>query len=56
MSIDISNKIENLNNKNFNKEYSLGDVLLLDKYEKELIKLGWSKKQLEKLSPNYYLN
>jgi len=36
------------------KEYSLGDVLLLDKFEKELKDSGYSKNEIEALSPSYY--
>ena len=36
------------------KEYSLGDVLILDKYEKELSMSGYSKSAIEALSPSYY--
>lgn len=36
------------------KEYSLGDVLLLNKYEKELKDSGYSKSEIEALSPSYY--
>ena len=45
---EISKKNEAL------KEYSLGDVLLLDKFEKELKDSGYSKSQIEALSPSYY--
>lgn len=38
-----------------NKEYPLGDVLLLNKYEKELKQRGYSKEQIEAFSPSYYL-
>lgn len=47
-------RISEINNKNIGKEYSLGDVLLLEKFEKELEVKGWSKEQIEALSPNYY--
>jgi len=47
-------RIKELNEKNKNSEYSLGDVLLLDKFEKELRKLGFSNNQLRQLSPSYY--
>lgn len=38
------------------KEYSLGDVLLLSKYEKILRGLGYSVKEIKALSPTYYLS
>ena len=48
-------KITILNLKNASKEYCLGDVLLLDKYEKDLKIIGWTKDEIEGVSPNYYL-
>jgi hypothetical protein len=36
------------------KEYSLGDVLLLGRFEKELKDSGYSKSEIEALSPSYY--
>jgi hypothetical protein len=53
---EIREKIEKLNLKNANTDgWSLGDVLLLDKYEKELREdFGWTKEQTEALAPNYY--
>lgn len=48
-------KIMALNTKNANTDgYSLGDVLLLDKYERDLRELGWTKSRIEELSPNFY--
>jgi hypothetical protein len=47
-------KITKLNEKNAKNEYSLGDVLLLDNYEKKLMAAGWTRKQVKELSPNYY--
>jgi hypothetical protein len=48
-------KLEELNKKNEQKEeYSLGDVMLLDKWEKELKANGFSKTEIETLSPSYY--
>ena len=47
-------KITILNLKNASQEYSLGDVLLLSKYEKDLKAIGWTKEQIEGISPNYY--
>ena len=43
----------NLKNKT-KKEYSLGDVLLLNKYEKELKNKGYSESEIKALSPLYY--
>jgi hypothetical protein len=57
--IDIEkakNRLQEISKKNeISKEYSLGDVLLLDKFEKELKDSGFSKTEIESLSPSYYL-
>ena len=37
------------------KEYSLGDVLLLQRFEKELKDIGYTQEELERLSPSYYV-
>jgi hypothetical protein len=50
----ILKKIEALNEKNKGKDYSLGDCLLLDMYEKKLIELGYTKEQVKTLTPSYY--
>ena len=48
-------KLQELNKKNEQKDgYSLGDVLLLDKWEKDLKANGFSKNEIERLSPSYY--
>ncbi len=48
-------KITQLNLKNEKTDgYSLGDVLLLQKYERELKELSWTKSQIELLSPAFY--
>jgi hypothetical protein len=48
-------KIIQLNLKNATADgYSLGDALLLDKHERDLKALGWTKSQIEELSPNFY--
>lgn len=48
-------KLQELNKKNEQKEeYSLGDIMLLDKWEKELKANGFSKTEIEALSPSYY--
>lgn len=48
-------RLQEINKKNeLTKEYSLGDVLLLAKFEKELEDAGYSKKEIESLSPSYY--
>jgi hypothetical protein len=48
-------KLQELNLKNEQKDgYSLGDVLLLDKWEKDLKVNGFSKDEIERLSPSYY--
>ena len=48
-------KITQLNLKNATTDgYSLGDALLLDKHERDLKALGWTKSQIEELSPNFY--
>ena len=37
------------------KEYSLGDVLLLDRFEKQLIDYcGFTKDDVKEFSPSYY--
>ena len=36
------------------KEYSLGDVLLLQKYEKILRENGYKEPQIQNYSPSYY--
>jgi hypothetical protein len=48
-------KLQELNKKNEQKDgYSLGDVLLLDKWEKDLEANGFSKDEIKILSPSYY--
>jgi hypothetical protein len=48
-------KLQELNKKNEQKDgYSLGDVLLLDKWEKDLKVKGFSRDEIERLSPSYY--
>jgi hypothetical protein len=48
-------KLQELNLKNEQKDgYSLGDVLLLDKWEKDLKANGFSNNEIERLSPSYY--
>ncbi len=48
-------KIMQINLKNVSTDgYSLGDALLLDKHERDLKELGWTKSQIELLSPNFY--
>lgn len=48
-------RLQEISKKNeVKKEYSLGDVLLLDKFEKELKDRGYSKSEIEALSPSYY--
>lgn len=52
MSID---KIRKLNEKNETTEgYSLGDSLLLSKWENELKDSGMNETQIQNLSPNFY--
>ncbi len=37
------------------KEHSLGDVMLIDRFEEQLINYcGYTKKQVKKFSPSYY--
>lgn len=51
----IETKIKELSSKNETTDgYSLGDVLLLDKWEKELKEQDWSLSEIELLSPSYY--
>lgn len=48
-------RLQEISKKNeVRKEYSLGDVLLLDKFERELKEAGYSKSEIEQLSPSYY--
>lgn len=48
-------RLQEINKKNEQKkEYSLGDVMLLDKYENELFARGYSREYIESLSPSYY--
>jgi hypothetical protein len=48
-------KIQALSKKNEQTDgYSLGDILLLEKYEKELLHHGFKNEQLVELSPSYY--
>lgn len=48
-------KIMALNTKNANTDgYSLGDVILLAKHERDLRELGWTESRIEALSPNFY--
>jgi hypothetical protein len=48
-------KLREISKKNESrKEYSLGDVLLLVKFEKVLKDAGFSKSEIEALSPSYY--
>lgn len=48
-------KIQELNTKNESKkEYSLGDVMLLDKWEKQLEVLNYTRTEIEAMSPSFY--
>jgi hypothetical protein len=49
-------KLEELNKKNESTdEWSLGDILLLTRFERELKEdFGWTKEQVQELTPNYY--
>ena len=48
-------KIQQLNIKNESKtEYSLGDVMLLDKWEKQLEALNYTRAEIEAMSPSFY--
>ena len=48
-------KIQELNTKNESKtEYSLGDVMLLDKWEKQLEAMNYTRAEIEALSPSFY--
>ncbi len=48
-------KIQELNTKNESKtEYSLGDVMLLDKWEKQLEALNYTRTEIEAMSPSFY--
>jgi hypothetical protein len=54
--MEATERLKEISEKNKDKkEYSLGDVLLLDKYEKELKTRGYSKIEIESFSPSYYL-
>jgi hypothetical protein len=55
MYAEIEQKLLEISVKNeHTKEYSLGDVLLLDKFEKILYSKGYSKEEIINLSPSYY--
>jgi len=55
MYAEIEQKLLEISVKNeHTKEYSLGDVLLLDKFEKILYSKGYSKEEIVNLSPSYY--
>ena len=48
-------KIQELNTKNEIKTgYSLGDVMLLDKWEKQLEALNYTRAEIEAMSPSFY--
>ncbi len=47
-------RLQEISKKNETKEYSLGDVLLVEKYEKELFDNGLSNSEIKLLSPSYY--
>ncbi len=48
-------RISELNEKNKNQEYSLGNCLLLSRFEKELIDdYGATQSYIVALSPSYY--
>ena len=48
-------KIQELNTKNESKTgYSLGDVMLLDKWEKQLEALNYTRAEIEAMSPSFY--
>lgn len=48
-------KIAELNLKNESKtEYSLGDVMLLDKWEKQLEAINYTRTEIEAMSPSFY--
>jgi len=48
-------KIQELNTKNESKtEYSLGDVMLLDKWEKQLEMMNYTRTEIEAMSPSFY--
>ncbi len=48
-------RLQEISKKNeVTKEYSLVDFLLLDRFEKELKDAGYSRKEIEELSPSYY--
>jgi len=49
-------RLKEISDKNAEKkEYSLGDVLLLDRFEKQLIDYcQFTKKEVKEFSPSYY--
>lgn len=48
-------RLQEISKKNkVRKEYSLGDVLLLGKFERDLKEAGYSRSEIEQLSPSYY--
>ncbi len=49
------NKLKEIDKKNKNNpDYSLGDILLIDKFERDLKLAGYSKKEIKSFSPGYY--
>jgi hypothetical protein len=51
----VKTRLQEISKKNeVIKEYSLGDVLLLNKFEKELEEYGYAREEIEALSPSYY--
>jgi len=49
-------RLKELNEKNKDRTegYSLGDTLLLDRFEKNLVQSGMNIEDVKKLSPSYY--
>ena len=49
-------RLKEISSKNTGKEeYSLGDVMLLDRFERQLIDYcGFTKEEVRRFSPSYY--
>ena len=53
-STDPEYIINRLRKLNTGGKYYRSDVVLLERFEKQLMKKGYTKGELKKLSPNYY--
>jgi hypothetical protein len=49
-------QLQKISDKNKGGEYSLGDILLLDRFESQLINYcGFTKEQVKEFSPAFYI-